>query len=198
MEPGLRSPVSFLESMAGKLPIADELRAYEKWWFDEGMAISSAHDRAGTPWLRNFDVFGKRVDEVMYAPEYWTMLRKGYKAGAVWRAIERDTLLEPFMIGYVTCFFDVGLNCPHTVSISTTTPLHKYGDEALKKRFLPPLLRKDDSVWQGATWFTEIKGGSDLGANVDTVARRVGDKWLLSGDKYFTSNAVADLSLIHI
>ena len=33
--------------------------------------------------------------------------------------------------------------------------------DALKARFLPQLLRKDESVWQGATWMTEILGGSD-------------------------------------
>jgi len=27
---------------------------------------------------------------------------------------------------------------------------------------------------------TEIKGGSDLGANVETVARPAGDRWLLT------------------
>jgi alkylation response protein AidB-like acyl-CoA dehydrogenase len=43
---------------------------------------------------------------------------------------------------------------------------------------------------------TEIKGGSDLGANVETIARRDGERWLLSGDKYFASNCHADLSVV--
>jgi alkylation response protein AidB-like acyl-CoA dehydrogenase len=43
---------------------------------------------------------------------------------------------------------------------------------------------------------TEIKGGSDLGANVDTVARPSGDHWRLTGDKYFASNAGAELAVV--
>jgi alkylation response protein AidB-like acyl-CoA dehydrogenase len=75
-------------------------------------------------------------------------------------------------------------------------PLAKYGDEEHRRRWLPKLLAKDEAVWQGATWMTEIKGGSDLGANVETVARRSGDAWRLTGDKYFTSNAGAELAVV--
>jgi acyl-CoA dehydrogenase len=75
-------------------------------------------------------------------------------------------------------------------------PLAKYGSAELQTRFLAQLLRKDDSVWQGATWMTEIKGGSDLGAAVETMARPVGDGWRLTGEKYFTSNANAELAVV--
>jgi len=82
------------------------------------------------------------------------------------------------------------------VSLGTAVPLAKYGSEELRERFLGQLLRKDDSVWQGATWMTEIRGGSDLGAAVETVARRAGDGWRLTGEKYFTSNAGAELAVV--
>ena len=42
---------------------------------------------------------------------------------------------------------------------------------------------------------TEIEGGSDLGATVKTVARPAADGWRLTGDKYFTSNANAELAV---
>jgi alkylation response protein AidB-like acyl-CoA dehydrogenase len=58
------------------------------------------------------------------------------------------------------------------------------------------MLQRDDSVWQGATWMTEIKGGSDLGAAVETVAQRDRSKWRLAGDKYFASNAGAELAVV--
>jgi acyl-CoA dehydrogenase len=58
------------------------------------------------------------------------------------------------------------------------------------------MLQRDDSVWQGATWMTEIRGGSDLGAAVETVAQRDGSKWRLTGDKYFASNAGAELAVV--
>jgi acyl-CoA dehydrogenase len=43
---------------------------------------------------------------------------------------------------------------------------------------------------------TEIKGGSDLGAAVETMARPAGDAWQLTGDKYFTSNSNAELAVV--
>jgi len=43
---------------------------------------------------------------------------------------------------------------------------------------------------------TEIKGGSDLGVAVETVAQRDGSKWRLTGDKYFASNAGAELAVV--
>lgn len=192
----VRSPVTFLKSMLAELPDEPALRDYEAWWESEGKAISDATDRAGTPWLRMFDRFGKRVDEVLYSPEYRKMLNKGYQTGVLWRAFEENSLVPFYLLGYVTSFYDPGLYCPYTVSLSTAAPLEKYGDEALKARFLPQLLRRDDAVWQGATWMTEVKGGSDLGAAVETIAKPDRGHWRLTGDKYFASNAGAELAVV--
>lgn len=190
------SALSFLKKQLHELPQEEDLRRYESWFEAEGRLISEAVDRAGTPWVRMFDRFGDRVDEIQYAPEYWKMLKHGYRAGIVWRAFEENSLLSSYLLGYLTCFYDPGLYCPYTVSLSTALPFSKYGTAELKARFLPQLLRKDDAVWQGATWMTEAKGGSDLGANVETVARRRGDRWLLTGEKYFASNAGAELAVV--
>ena len=192
----LNSPVAFLKHTLGAVPQEQALSDYTVWWNAEGVAISDAVDRGGTPWVRMFDVQGKRIDEILFPPEYWRMLKKGYQAGVVWRAFAEDSLVMPYLLGYVTCFHDPGVYCPYIVSLSTAVPLKKYGAENLQARFLPPLTRRDETVWQGATWMTEVKGGSDLGATVETIARRAGDKWLLTGDKYFASNAGAELAIV--
>ncbi|GMQ88494.1 MAG: acyl-CoA dehydrogenase family protein [Gammaproteobacteria bacterium] len=192
----LTTPLIFLGDSLGDNPDTAALAAYEHWWVTQGQVISEAVDRAGTPWLRMFDRAGTRIDEVCYPPDYWAMLRKGYREGIISRVFEQNSVLPFYRIGYITAFHDPGLYCPYTVSLATAVPLEKYGSEALKARFLPQLLRTDDEVWQGATWMTEIKGGSDLGANVETIAREQGDHWLLSGDKYFASNLGADLAVV--
>jgi len=143
-----------------------------------------------------FDRAGSRIDEICYPPGYWAMLRKGYREGIISRVFEQNSVLPFYRLGYITAFHDPGLYCPYTVSLATAVPLEKYGSEALKARFLPQLLRTDDEVWQGATWMTEIKGGSDLGANVETIAYERGDRWRLSGDKYFASNLGAELAVV--
>jgi len=191
-----RSPVSFLQGRLQHIHHRDVLEAEEAWWKSEGVAISDAIDRAGTPWLRMFDRLGKRVDEILYPPAYQTILRRGYRAGVVWRPLEEKSLLSTYLLMYTISFHDPGICCPYTVSLGTAAPLAKYGSAELQDRFLPQLSRKDDSVWQGATWMTEIKGGSDLGAAVETIARPAGDGWRLSGEKYFTSNAGAELAVV--
>jgi len=192
----LRSPLSFLQTKLRDIPHFDMLEAEESWWKGEGLAISDAIDRTGTPWLRMFDRLGKRVDEILYPREYRTMLSRGYRAGVVWRAVEEKSLFPTYLLMYTISFHDPGICCPYTVSLGTAVPLAKYGSADLQSRFLPQLSRHDDSVWQGATWMTEIKGGSDLGAAVETIARPAGDHWLLTGEKYFTSNAGAELAVV--
>jgi len=191
----LRSPLDFLQSRLPAIPHYDVLAAEQEWWKTEGVAISGTIDRAGTPWVRMFDKSGKRVDEILYPREYQTMLRKGYRSGVVWRALEEKSLIPTYLLMYAISFYDPGVCCPYTVSLGTAVPLAKYGSAESQARFLSQLLRKDDSVWQGATWMTEIGGGSDLGAAVSTIARPAADGWLLTGDKYFASNAAAELAV---
>ena len=142
----LDSPLCFLRHMLGRLPHEAALREYESWWATEGRGISDSTDRAGTPWLRMYDRAGQRVDEILFAPEYWRCLRKGYQTGVVWRAFEEESLVTCALLDYITCYYDPGLTCPYVVSLATAVAIDRHGDEALKARFLPHLLRKDDSV----------------------------------------------------
>ena len=196
MEQSFFSPLAFLRRCVGDVAQSGYLDEYQGWWEREGKRISAAVDRAGTPWLRMFDSVGKRVDEILYPPDYWQMLRRGYQAGVVWRVFAEHSLIPHYLLGYLTSFYDAGLYCPYTVSLSTAVPLAKYGTEAVKARFLPAMLRRDETVWQGATWMTEIGGGSDLGATVQTTAVQAADCWYLSGDKYFASNVGAELAVV--
>jgi alkylation response protein AidB-like acyl-CoA dehydrogenase len=144
-----------------------------------------------------FDAVGRRIDEIGFPPDYWSALREGYRRGIVWRVFEQQSLLPFFALCYVTTFFDPGMGCPYTVSLATAMALDKYGTDSVKRRFLDPMLARDGSAWQGGTWMTEIGGGSDLGAGVETVARPIdNDHWQLDGVKYFASNAGAECALV--
>ncbi|MEN3000859.1 MAG: acyl-CoA dehydrogenase family protein [Armatimonadota bacterium] len=192
----MNSPVAFLESQLGSLPCAEALHQYHAWWETTGRALSETVDRAGTPWLRMYNRQGERIDEVVMPAGYRDMVLQAYRHGIVWRVLEEGDWLASFALGYLTAFYDPGLYCPHTVSLATAVPLAKYGNPLLKERYLPLLLKRDETVWQGATWMTEIGGGSDLGANVRTVAIPEGDHYRLVGEKYFCSNLGAELAVV--
>lgn len=197
MEPEiLGSPAALLTHWRGQDALSAELDEYERWWRETGQAISTAIDRAGTPALRMFDRCGWREDAVLYPPDYRRMLLRGYATGIVARAVDDDSLLPGYRLGHVTSFFDPGLYCPYTVSLGTLVPLLKHAPASLRDRFVPRLTRRDESVWQGATWMTEAGSGSDLGGHVHTRATPEGDRWRLNGEKYFCSNVDAELAVV--
>jgi glutaryl-CoA dehydrogenase len=72
-------------------------------------------------------------------------------------------------------------------------PLHAYGSEAQRQRWLPAMARGEII---GCFGLTEPHGGSDP-ANMKTHARRRGTDWVLNGAKMWITNApIADLCLI--
>jgi alkylation response protein AidB-like acyl-CoA dehydrogenase len=64
-------------------------------------------------------------------------------------------------------------------------PLHRFGTEDQKARWLGPMLRGEAL---GAFALTEPGGGSDAAA-VRTTARLDGDEWVLDGSKAFITNS---------
>ncbi|KPC75784.1 acyl-CoA dehydrogenase [Thermoactinomyces vulgaris] len=66
-----------------------------------------------------------------------------------------------------------------------TMPILKYGTEEQKQTYVP---RMAQGEYLGAFALTEPQAGSDA-ARIRTQARRVGDRYVLSGNKVFITNA---------
>ena len=76
---------------------------------------------------------------------------------------------------------------------SVQMPIHRFGNEDQRRRYLPRLC---DGSWIGAHGMSEPDSGSDA-FSLRTVARREGDGYVLNGTKTFVSNGpVADMFLV--
>ncbi len=143
------------------------------------------HDAA--PVLVTHDLDGRRVDRARLSPAERVVLKAAAHINRP--PYEDGSWHHHFALGYL--IGDPGLYCVLTITNQTVYAIHKYAPSfaAWKEEML-------DGRAFGATWMTEIQGGSDLGANV-AVARQTADGWRLSGEKYFASGAgLADYAVV--
>ncbi|MFU8876571.1 MAG: acyl-CoA dehydrogenase family protein, partial [Wenzhouxiangellaceae bacterium] len=72
-------------------------------------------------------------------------------------------------------------------------PIHAFGSEQQKQRWLPAMAAGEVI---GCFGLTEAHGGSDPG-NMKTHARRDGDEWILDGAKmWITNGTIADIAIV--
>ena len=72
-------------------------------------------------------------------------------------------------------------------------PIHAYGSDEQKDRWLPAMARGEAI---GCFGLTEPHGGSDPG-NMKTHAKRDGDDWVINGAKmWITNGSIADVALV--
>jgi glutaryl-CoA dehydrogenase len=72
-------------------------------------------------------------------------------------------------------------------------PIHAYGSDEQKQRWLPAMARGEAI---GCFGLTEPHGGSDPG-NMKTHAKRDGDDWIINGSKMWITNAtIADAAVV--
>jgi alkylation response protein AidB-like acyl-CoA dehydrogenase len=102
-----------------------------------------------------------------------------------------------YALTYLFTQAEFGLLCPVNMTDSLTRTLRRYGSTELVDSYLAGLTSTDfEHLSQGAMFMTEQQAGSDI-AGTATVARPQPDgSWSLSGDKWFCSNADAELALV--
>ncbi|MGL3209068.1 acyl-CoA dehydrogenase family protein [Bradyrhizobium sp. BR 1433] len=157
------------------------------------------------PVLNPRDTYGRDEDWIDYHPAYREMEAiafgdfqfhaMSHRAGAL--GMDRPLpAVAKYVFQYLFVQSEFGLMCPISVTDTSTHLVRKFGSEELKAYLLPKMLSDDmATLWKGTQFMTERAGGSDVGA-VETVARRDGDVWRLTGDKWFCSHADADVALM--
>lgn len=152
-------------------------------------------DHYGKPLLQTWNVLGERIDYVRISPEHARILQRLQDYGIIRKMVNHEkSILYHYVSGYIVS--DSGIFCTFTLTAQTAYALEKYGESKLKDRYLKNFADLKNP-WYGATFYSEIQGGSDLGAN-RTVATENSGRYLLNGsDKYFASNAgIADSAVV--
>jgi len=151
------------------------------------------------PTLRHRTRRGEDIQSIDKHPAYVELERIAYSELGLASMSHRGEAIAPLVKYALTFLFvqaEFGLCCPVSMTDSLTRTLRKFGSAALVDRFLPNLISQDfDTLFQGAMFMTEQAAGSDV-AGITTQAKRVGDEWRLTGDKWFCSNPDADLAMV--
>ncbi|NML34850.1 acyl-CoA dehydrogenase family protein [Paraburkholderia antibiotica] len=151
---------------------------------------------------------GEALQSIDKHPDYVALERVAYAElglASMSHATRDGKTTPPPLVKYALTFLFVqaefGLCCPVSMTDSLTRTLRKFGAPELVARFLPMLASRDfDTLYQGAMFMTEQAAGSDVAriatrAALDTDAQGE-QQWRLYGDKWFCSNADADLAMV--
>jgi alkylation response protein AidB-like acyl-CoA dehydrogenase len=160
------------------------------------------------PRLEPRDRQGEDRQTIVTAPAYREMAQIAFGELALAALSHRPALgwdkplssAAKYALTYLFAQSEFGLLCPVNMTDSLTRTIRRFASPELLEHYLPGLLAEDfDSQLQGAMFMTERFAGSDVGATETRAVRQsgeFGDHWLLYGDKWFCSNADADLALV--
>lgn len=190
------------EEMAKAQPKLSELGEAAGGKLDQ---LSRTADK-NPPVLQSYNAKGERIDHIEFHPSYHQMEQLGYgqfsmvamshKPEGIWGWENRFPYVLKYASWYLFAQAEFGLLCPMSMTDSAARVLEKFASEEMKRKYIPRLTSTNlDELWTGAQFMTEKQGGSDVGTNT-MRAEKAGGHWKLWGDKWFCSNASADVALV--
>ncbi|CAN7733862.1 acyl-CoA dehydrogenase family protein [Bradyrhizobium sp. LjRoot220] len=182
-------------------PHLDRLGELAGGHLDECARLADRH----TPVLHQRDRFGRDSQYIEYHPAYRELEKAAFGEFGIHAMSIRKGIMGwpdkyPVVAKHAFTFLfnqaEFGLGCPINVTDGCAKLLNNFGSEALKARYLDGLTQTDMSkLTQGGQFMTEKEGGSDVGT-LTTSAVQEGDHWRLHGEKWFCSNADAEVVML--
>lgn len=164
-------------------------------------ALSLLADKHG-PELVKRDFYGETINEIRFHPAYNNLMDKAVTS-EMFRVKWEPTLRQQFngdlhKLGFTSFFLytmgEGGIPCPLCMTDGVARLLDRYADEADQIRLLPHIYTDQlEELYTGAMFLTEKAGGSDVGANLVRAEQLEGNLYRLNGEKWFCSNANAEL-----
>jgi len=182
-------------------PYLDRLGGLAGGHLDECARLADRH----TPVLHQRDRFGRDSQYIEYHPAYRELEKAAFGEFGIHAMSIRKGIMGwpdkyPVVAKHAFTFLfnqaEFGLGCPINVTDGCAKLLNNFGNEALKAKYLDGLTQTDMSkLTQGGQFMTEKEGGSDVGT-LTTSAVQEGDHWRLYGEKWFCSNADAEVVML--
>jgi len=160
--------------------------------------LSTENDhRLNHPRLDSFDGIGQRVENIVHHPVYEKCGKLIYGTSMMKMMSQPGGLLKSLSHFYLTSMAgEAGHNCPVACTAGIIRIFQKTPDFEGKSEFLQRLIEPDFvQNFTGAQFLTEVQGGSDVGLNAAKAVESDGE-WRIFGEKWFCSNAAADLILL--
>src|SRR5213592_2393611 len=182
-------------------PHLDRLGELAGGYLDECARLADRH----TPVLHQRDKFGRDTQYIEYHPAYRELEKAAFGEFGIHAMSIRKGIMGwpdkyPVVAKHAFTFLfnqaEFGLGCPINVTDGCAKLLAKFGSDALQAKYLDGLTQTDMSkLTQGGQFMTEKEGGSDVGT-LTTRAVQEGDHWRLHGEKWFCSNADAEVVML--
>ncbi|HMV83323.1 MAG TPA: acyl-CoA dehydrogenase family protein [Blastocatellia bacterium] len=152
------------------------------------------------PRLDRYSATGERTEDLLQSADHHLAGRYIYGSGVMAVYGQPESNLLALALFYLSSYNgEAGHNCPLACTAGVIKTLQHAGSETLKAKYLSQLLDADyDRRLHGAQFLTEVQGGSDVGANActATLVDAAENKWRINGEKWFCSNASADVALM--
>ncbi len=155
------------------------------------------------PRLERWSAIGERIVAIEHHPTYDECGEAIYGDGRVIAAYgEPEPNLTAQALFYISSHVgEAGHNCPVACTAGVAKILASVASDELKEAYLSRVLTASwNEGFTGAQFLTEVQGGSDVGANdVEAIPDGEGfgtTRWKIHGEKWFCSNADADLILM--
>lgn len=160
--------------------------------------VAENHELTNLPKLIAYNGIGERTDKIEHHPSYVQAGDIVYATNILARMENPRGLTETVSFFFLSAHAgEAGHNCPIACSAGIIRTLKKVGDFPNKKMYLDKLTAPSfTSNFTGAQFLTEIQGGSDVGLNAVYAKQYDKDTWKIYGEKWFCSNANADLILL--
>lgn len=152
---------------------------------------------ANLPKIEQYNAIGEHHNQVIHHPSYVAAGNIIYGSDLMHFLMKPGQLQKTLGLFLLSSHAgEAGHNCPIACSAGLIRILQNYSQLEQTPFYLDKLTQPSFSLnYTAAQFLTEIQGGSDVGSNATQASLDEQKQWRVTGEKWFCSNANADLIL---